>query len=129
MIIVLYILAGIFMLFMGLRFYFIFKLKKMKGKDAPNLSGKKGSAIRSGEKALFYFHSPGCGACRAMTPVVKDMGKKNDKVFSVDISQDMETARKFGIMATPSTIIVESGIVIDVIIGPQPGPMLKAIMK
>ncbi|MBU1238618.1 thioredoxin family protein, partial [Myxococcota bacterium] len=109
MLIVLGIIVGFFVLLTVMRLLLMAKMKKMKGQDAPSLPGKQGAAVASGNKSLFYFYAPSCGACRSMTPVVGEMAKKSNNVFSVDISSDYETARKFGVMATPTTIIVEKG--------------------
>jgi len=129
MIYVLAVVLGFFVLLTVMRVVLMAKMKKMKGKEAPSLAGKPGAAISSGAKALFYFHSPTCGACRSMTPVVGTMAKKNGNVFSVDVSRDYETARKFGVMATPTTILVEKGRVAELFIGPQPESVLRGVME
>jgi thioredoxin 1 len=113
-------LAGIVVVFIVGQLMLVHKMKRQQGKPAPGLTGKPEKWIRSGKPALFYFYSPSCGACREMTPVVRRLEKKHKGVFAVDISQDMETARKFGVMATPTTIQVTKGIIRQVLIGPQP---------
>ena len=68
---ILYIVLGIIALFFGMQFFMVFKMRMKKGKPAPSLSGKLGQLINSGQKALFYFYSPGCRACRYMTLVIQ----------------------------------------------------------
>jgi len=42
--------------------------------------------------------------------------------------RDMEAARKFGVMATPTTITVRDGLVDQVVIGPRPAPAVEAMI-
>ncbi|MBF9014294.1 thioredoxin family protein [Oceanispirochaeta sp. M1] len=107
-------------LYFGFQYFMIFKMKQKKGKAAPELSGSYGKAVKNSKTSLFYFYSPSCGACRSMTPLVEDYTKNNPRCFKVDVSKDMETARAFGIMGTPSTVLVENGLITDFIVGPKP---------
>ena len=123
------VVIGAFVLLMvSMRVLIVLKIRKQKGKPAPKLEGARGKAMKRDRNSLFYFYSPKCGACRTMTPLVKQLSESNDGVFSVDISQDMATARAFGVMATPTTVIVKAGIVEDILVGPQPPARLKAIL-
>ena len=129
---VLYILGaiviGFFALMIGLRIVMVLKARGRQRKAVPALGGKQGKHVGKGRTARFYFNSPGCGACAAMTPVETGMAKKYKGVFPVDISRDMDTARKFGVMATPTTVLVKKGLIEKVIIGPQPGHALEALI-
>jgi len=121
-------IAGAFVaLMVGMRVLIAYKSSAMKNKPAPPLDGKMGKRVSKGKTALFYFFSPGCGACGAMTPVVNEMCKSNDGVFPIDISKDMQTARKFGVMATPTVVVVRDKVVKDVIIGPQSASTLQQL--
>ncbi len=115
-------------LFIGIQIFMVKKMQGQRGKPAPQLDGAPGKAIEKGRSSLFYFYSPQCGACRSMTPVVKEMAEKRSTVFPVDISRDMATARKFGVMATPTTILVKEGTVAEVLIGPQPESVLRGLV-
>ena len=126
---ILYIILGIIALFLGMQFFMVFKMRMKKGKPAPSLSGKLGQLINSGQKALFYFYSPGCRACRDMTPVIQQMSRRNKRVVPVDISKDMSTAQKFGVMGTPSTVLVQQGVIREFMVGPQPVEKLKQIIS
>lgn len=123
------IVGGLIVLFLGLQFFLVARMRRQKGKPAPELSGKIGQWVSKGKAAMFYFYSPSCGACRAMTPAVKKLAKsRKGGVYPIDISQDMATARKFGVMATPTIIVVEKGIIQQVLIGPQPTSALKQLL-
>lgn len=113
-------IAIIIALFFGFQYFMVFKMKLKKGKPAPELSGSYGKAVKNNKTSLFYFYSPSCGACRSMTPLVEGYTKNNSRCFKVDVSKDMETARAFGVMGTPSTVLVENGLITDFIVGPKP---------
>jgi len=122
-------LFGLVAAFIGLQVFMVRRMVRKQGQPPPTLDGKAGRRIERGKPALFYFFSPQCGACRAMTPVVKSMASHDDGVFPVDISQDMATARKFGVMATPTTIVVRDGVIARVLVGPQPETTLRGLMS
>lgn len=122
------VIALVLLAFIGFRYIMILKLKLKKGKDAPELSGKYDKAVRSGEKALFYFYSNSCGACKPMTPVVKELSENNRNCFLVDVQNDMVTPGAFGVMATPSTVVVEDGKIKDFLVGAQTREKLEAAM-
>lgn len=122
-------ILGVILFFVGAQILLVARMKRQRGKQAPDLTGKAQRRVKGGKPALFYFYSPACGACRTMTPVVRRLEKESKGVFSVDISKDMDTARKFGVMATPTTVVVDKGIIRDVLIGPQPQQTLEALAE
>lgn len=100
------------------------RARAMRGKVVPPLPGQTGRRIAGQDHALVYFFSPQCGACRAITPRVRDLAKKNRGVFAVDVMSDLELARALGVMATPSTVEIQDGRIIGYHIGPIPGPVM-----
>lgn len=113
----LYGVLAVFALFIIMQKVMVLKMKLKKGKPAPDLGGHYAKAAGGGG-ALFYFYSEGCGACRPMTPIIGELSKKRKDVFKVDITRDMATARKFGVMATPSTVLVRDGKIAEFLVGP-----------
>jgi thioredoxin 1 len=111
------LIAILLLLFIGYRYFMMFKVKFKKVKEAPELSGRYGKAVRSGQKALFYFYSEQCGACKPMTPVVRELSEEFRNCFLVDVRSDGVTPGVFGVMATPSTVIVEEGKIKDFLVG------------
>ena len=127
--ILLYIVIGIVVLFFGMQFFMVFKMRLKKGKTAPELSGKAGKLLQKGEQALFYFYSPGCRACKDMTPMMHQMSKYNKGIFPIDISKDMNTAKKFGVMGTPSTVLVKAGTIKEFLVGPQTDAKIASLLR
>ena len=82
----------------------------------------------TGGSRLFYFYSPSCGPCRSMTPIVDKLASQSDAITKVDISQDPELAKRFGIRATPTTVLVEDDTIKDVRLGAQSQKQLQQLL-
>ncbi|MBN2800646.1 MAG: thioredoxin family protein [Deltaproteobacteria bacterium] len=121
-------LVGLFALVIGLQFYMIRKMQANRGQPAPELQGEMGEWLAQGKAGLFYFFSPQCGACRAMTPVVKRLAQERGGVFPVDVSKDLSTARSFGVMATPTVVVVRDAKVDQILIGAQSEAVLSGLI-
>lgn len=128
MMIVIYIIAAFVLLVFVLQVSMIISAKKSKGKKITGLTGKLKVLERNGSKGLIYFFSPTCRTCKYQTPIIKELQSKNRNVFDVDISRDMQTARVFGIKATPTTILMENGAVREVLLGVKQKEDLKAYL-
>lgn len=112
----------------GLNFLAVARMRKAEGKAAPELEGRVGKLMKRKAGALFYFYSPSCAPCRAMTPIVKEMASRDERVQPVDISRDLTIARRFGVMATPTVVQVREGLVTRVLVGPQPEQVLRGLL-
>jgi len=119
----------LFGILLGLQKLQALRMTRKKGKPVTGLSGAYGEAVATGKPTLFYFYSPGCGACRSMTPIVSEYTGEGSRCFKVDVSRDMATAQAFGVMGTPSTVVVENGIVRDFFVGPRPEAVLTPLLE
>lgn len=116
-----YIILAIFLflsLLIGSQFFLVRKSKKMKGSTIGTeyLSDEIKKTIMM-ERSMLYFYSPSCGACRSQTPIIEKLKKEFKNVLSIDVSRDFRTARVFGIMGTPSIVILKKGTVKEIFIG------------
>lgn len=125
---VLYTILGIIALFFLAQYVMVFKMRFKKGKAVPQLPGRYGNALKKGEKAVFYFYSDNCSACRPMTPLIDKFRKKYPNVYKVNVANDLETARKFGVLGTPSTVFVENGVILEFLVGPQPESRIARLL-
>jgi thioredoxin 1 len=129
MMIALYILLGIVALFILLQMVPRFISASKKGKEAPELSGRYSKAVKKKDAALFYFYSPQCGACKPMTPMIDKLAKTYRNTLKVNVAEDMDTARKFGVMGTPSVVLVDQGKITEYLVGPQPEDKIRGLLK
>ena len=129
MLIVVYILVGIFIAFMGMQYLMILRSKKNKGKKVDQVGGKLGKVLSMGGKAMVYFYSPSCRACKYQTPVIARHISDGFKIQKVDISRDMATARKFGVMATPTTVVLQGNEIVEFLVGAKPEEKLRKFLN
>ena len=68
--------------------------------------------LNSVETVLVKFSSPTCRPCQMMAPILKDAVEKyagKMTIGEVDISDSMEIARKYRVMAVPTLILFKNG--------------------
>lgn len=117
--------AVFFVLMVGTRLLLWARARALRGKPVPTLSGDLGDRLRESGRGLVYFFTPSCGACRPWTPRMRELASKSRDVHVVDAVQDITLSRAFGIMATPCTIEIEDGKVVNVHVGGIPQSVLS----
>lgn len=123
------ILIAFSLLIAGLQIFMRIRARRMRGAPVPSLPKRFEADLESGLPLVFYFHSPGCRACRAMTPLMKEIAGKNRNVFIMDASEDVDTARRFGVMGTPTTVRVADGKISDFVLGPRSREFLMELIS
>jgi thiol-disulfide isomerase/thioredoxin len=113
------IVGGLVLLFVGMRFFLTKKAYASKGKKLDGLAGRIGTSVSAGDRVMAYFYSPSCSACKTQTPLVEKLQREFPNIYKINVAEDMAMARAFGVMATPTTTIVNRGIVEEVLIGAQ----------
>jgi len=106
-----------FLFVFGLRLYWKWKAKRLKGTPLPDEPAL--SRLKRG-RGLIYFSAPNCRPCQMVEPVYKKLSKelKGIHFVKINVAQNPEIARSLGILATPSMVITENGKVKEVILGP-----------
>jgi thioredoxin 1 len=120
-----YLLAAIFGLMLAVQLAFRWYGRRLQGKLVPALGGDRDRLVREHGRLLLYFFSPHCGQCRAMTAIVQRLSENHPNVVLLDVSQEQEVMRRFGIVATPTTVLVVGGQVRRVLLGVQPERVLE----
>lgn len=118
------VLLSFVALMVGMQVMAGMRARALTGKPVPPLPGALGRRVTSSKSALVYFFSPGCAACRSLTPRVQALGRKNTSVFAIDVMQSMDVARALSIMATPSTVEIAGGKVVGFHVGSVPEDVL-----
>ncbi len=75
----------------------------------------------SGEKpVLVDFFATWCGPCRMLSPILEEVEKSGEgkfEVAKVDIDENYDLAKKFGIMSVPTMILFANGKEKEKIVG------------
>jgi len=77
---------------------------------------------------LVDFWAPWCGPCRMVAPLVNELANEYDGKVSfvkINVDENPETARQYGVMSIPTLIIFKSGQPVSNIVGFRPKPELK----
>ncbi|CUU03504.1 thioredoxin 1 [Candidatus Thermokryptus mobilis] len=124
----LYFILALIVFVLVMNFSVVLRARFKKGKSVRDIGGEIGEAIKRGEKVMLYFYSPTCSACRVQTPIIDsliNLSNGRTRIFKVDVSSDPNTALKFGVMGTPSIVIVENGKIKEFFVGVKSENILR----
>ena len=69
---------------------------------------------------LVDFFATWCGPCRMFSPILEEVSEElgeKVQIYKIDVDNDENLARKFGIMSIPTMILFKNGVQVDKHIG------------
>lgn len=71
------------------------------------------------ESVLIDFWASWCGPCNMLSPIIGEIDSEVSgvKVGKVNVDEEQELARQFGIMSIPTLVVVKDGTVVDTSVG------------
>ena len=78
-------------------------------------------AVKSG-RALVDFYADWCGPCRMMAPILEAVAAEKEDllVAKVNVDENAELASRYGVMSSPTLVVLEDGEEIKRIVGARP---------
>lgn len=81
---------------------------------------------------LVDFWATWCGPCRMQAPILEKLSQEFSedelKILKMDVDENPETARAFGIMSIPTLLFKKDGQVVKQVAGVHTADQIKAIV-
>ncbi|HEY3069666.1 MAG TPA: thioredoxin [Gaiellaceae bacterium] len=84
--------------------------------------------LESEQAVLVDFWAEWCGPCHAVAPILNQIAEERAgelRLVKVNIDEEQELARRYGVMSIPTMILFEAGEPKAAAIGAQPKGMLE----
>ncbi len=86
------------------------------------------ASVGAGETVLLDFSGDSCAPCRQMRPVVQQLAAAGHPVREVNTSRDPETAKRYGVRALPTFVMLVDGREVDRSVGATSRERLLAML-
>ena len=88
--------------------------------------------VAGSEVVLVDFFATWCNPCKMLAPIVDGISETlpdSRKIVKIDIDENMEIARKYGVMSIPTLILFKDGQVAQRLVGVRPEDELRELLK
>ena len=87
--------------------------------------------LKSDVPVLVDFWAVWCGPCQMVAPVLSEIAEENEgklKVGKVNVDEQPELARQFGIMSIPTLMVFNGGEKVNQLVGAVPKDSILALL-
>ncbi len=96
-----------------------------------NLNNFREEVLNSDKPVLLDFWAPWCGPCRMVVPMVEAIAEERPdvKVGKINIDEQFELAREFGVMSIPTLVVMKDGKIVRQSTGARPKSQILAMLN
>ena len=87
--------------------------------------------LKSEKVALVDFYATWCGPCKMVAPVLEEIASEHPEyvIAKVNVDEEPELAREFGIMSIPALFVIRDGEVSDKVVGYRPKEAILDLLE
>lgn len=95
-----------------------------------DLNNFRDEVLNSDKPVLLDFWAPWCGPCRMVVPMVEQIAAERPdvKVGKVNVDEQGELARRFGVMSIPMLVVMKDGQIVRQATGARPKAQILAML-
>ena len=96
-----------------------------------NLNNFRQEVLNSDKPVLLDFWAPWCGPCRMVVPMVEAIARERPdiKVGKVNLDEEFELAKEFGIMSIPTLVVMKDGRIVSQSTGARPKDQILEMLN
>jgi thiol-disulfide isomerase/thioredoxin len=123
-----YVVLAVLAVFAANTLWVLLGSRQLRGRSVGDLTTIYPELAEHRGKAAIYCYSADCGPCRRITPTIDVLRAEHPKLLKLNIAERGAEARRLGIQATPTILLIEDGKILKALVGAHGLGALKVFL-